>query len=68
MNRAAREASYQQTIEDIRNTYGRIPGFMNVLPQEKMVQDWPSWKGVDEMYLERASCLLCIDNMFGKDV
>ncbi|MDO8578063.1 MAG: hypothetical protein Q7R50_02660 [Dehalococcoidales bacterium] len=65
---AIREMSYEETIEDIKNTCGRIPGFMNFLPREKLVRDWPSWKGVGEIDIERASGLLCTDNMFESDL
>lgn len=64
---AISEMTYDETIEDIKNTCGRIPGFMNFLPREKLVRDWPSWKGLGEIDLERASCLLCTDTMSEPD-
>lgn len=57
------EGLYQVTIEEIKRSFGRVPGFMNFIPKDKIASDWPAWKEVGEIYLERASCLLCTDSL-----
>lgn len=37
-------ASYEETIEDIEATMGLVPGYMEVLPEEDLVHDWPLLK------------------------
>ena len=45
---------YEDTLEEIKKAFGA--SFMNVFP--KLVRDWPSWKSLSEIDLERASYLL----------
>ncbi len=56
---------YESTLEDIENTLGIVPGFMKVIPEEKLIRDWPSWKECDlgEIDMERSRYLLCVDEM-----
>jgi hypothetical protein len=54
---------YEDTLEDIENMLGHVPGFMKLFPKEGLVQDWPSWKGVGEMDMDRARYLLSTDEM-----
>jgi len=35
---------YQQTLDEIKETFGFVPGFMGALPEEVLVHDWPLWK------------------------
>ena len=35
---------YEDTIKDIEETFGIVPGFMKALPQEVLIHDWPLWK------------------------
>jgi hypothetical protein len=46
----------KDTLEEIEKTFGA--GFMNLFPKEVLVRDWPSWKSLSEIDLERASYLL----------
>lgn len=43
---------------------GEVPDFMKFFPEEVLVNDWPSWKRVGEIDLERARYLLSMDDMF----
>jgi hypothetical protein len=54
---------YEDTLEDIEKILGFVPGFMKLFPKEVLVQDWPSWKGVEEMDMDRARYLLSTDEM-----
>lgn len=56
---------YENTLKEIENTLGKVPGFMMFFSREKLVKDWPSWKKncCSEIYLERACYLLCADEM-----
>lgn len=54
---------YESTLKEIKTTYGEIPGFMKFFPRESLVRDWPSWKKLDEMELERARYLLNADEI-----
>ncbi len=54
---------YENTLGDIERTLGSVPGFMKIFPKEVLIQDWPSWKGVGEMDMERARYLLSTDEM-----
>ena len=54
---------YEDTLEDIEKTLGSVPGFMKLFPKEVLVHDWPSWKRVEEMDMERARYLLSTDEM-----
>ena len=46
---------YKDTLEEIEKTFA---SFMKVFPKEVLVRDWPSWKSLSEIDLERASYLL----------
>ena len=46
----------KDTLEEIEKTFGA--SFMNVFPKEVLVRDWPSWKSLSEIDLERASYLI----------
>jgi hypothetical protein len=35
---------YENTLKDIEETFGIVPGFMKALPQDVLVHDWPLWK------------------------
>ncbi len=61
---------YENTLEDIENVLGEVPGFMKFFSKEKLVKDWPSWKKncCSEIYLERACYLLCADGMLEKEL
>ncbi len=62
---ATREATYEETIEDISMTFGRVPGFMAFMAKERLVREWPTLKNVSEIDLERASSLLCVEGLSG---
>jgi AhpD family alkylhydroperoxidase len=36
--------NYRETLEDIRETMGIVPGFMKALPEQVLVNDWALWK------------------------
>ncbi len=36
--------NYQETLEDIKETFGIVPGFMKALPEDALMHDWPLWK------------------------
>ncbi|NOQ48110.1 MAG: carboxymuconolactone decarboxylase family protein, partial [Methanococcoides sp.] len=35
---------YEDTIKDIEESLGIVPGFMKALPKEALIQDWPLFK------------------------
>jgi AhpD family alkylhydroperoxidase len=35
---------YEDTLEDIKQTLGIVPGFMKAIPKDVLVQDWPLMK------------------------
>ncbi len=35
---------YQETLDDIKETIGIVPGFMKALPEDVLMHDWPLWK------------------------
>lgn len=35
---------YQDTLDDIKATMGIVPGFMQALPEDVLVHDWPLFK------------------------
>ena len=35
---------YDETVKEIENTFGIIPGFMNDSPQDILIQMWPLFK------------------------
>jgi hypothetical protein len=55
--------SYIDTLKDIEKTLGAVPSFMKFLPEEKLVHDWPSWKSMGEIDMERVRFLLSTDEM-----
>jgi hypothetical protein len=55
--------AYKDTLEDIEKV---IPGLMKFFPEEKLVHDWPSWKSLGEIDMERVRFLLSIDEMIGE--
>ena len=57
------DVSYEDTLEDIGNTMGSVPGFMKFLPKKVLIHNWSSWKMVDEINMERARYLLNTDEM-----
>lgn len=35
---------YEETLEDIEETLGMVPGFMETLPEDVLIQEWPLFK------------------------
>jgi AhpD family alkylhydroperoxidase len=35
---------YDETLKDIKKTFGFVPGFMKGLPQDVLIHDWPLMK------------------------
>lgn len=35
---------YDQTCDDVEETLGFVPGFLDALPEEDLVNEWPSFK------------------------
>ena len=33
---------YEDTLQDIKETFGIVPGFMKAIPKDVLMQDWPS--------------------------
>ncbi len=54
---------YENTLGDIERTLGSVPGFMKIFPKGVLVHDWPSWKRVEEIDMERARYLLSTDEL-----
>ncbi len=54
---------YENTLKDIEDMLGPIPGFMKLLPKKILIHNWSSWKRVEEMDMERARYLLNTDEM-----
>ena len=55
--------AYEDTLKDIEKTLGAVPIFMKFFPEEKLVHDWPSWKSLGEIDMERVRFLLSTDEM-----
>ncbi len=36
--------NYDETLKDIENTLGIVPGFMKALPNDVLIHDWALWK------------------------
>jgi len=55
--------AYENTLEAIKNTSGI--GFMKDFPRVILANDWSSGKNIllGEIYMERASYLLSVDDM-----
>jgi AhpD family alkylhydroperoxidase len=41
---AATAGNYGETVADIEATIGIVPGFMEALPEEDLVHEWPTFK------------------------
>ncbi len=35
---------YEDTLADIKKTFGMVPGFMKAIPKDVLMQDWPLMK------------------------
>jgi AhpD family alkylhydroperoxidase len=35
---------YEDTLKDIKQTFGIVPGFMKAIPKDVLMQDWPLMK------------------------
>jgi hypothetical protein len=57
------DVSNEYTLEDIEKTMGYVPVFMRYLPKKVLIQNWSSWKMVDEINMERARYLLNTDEI-----
>jgi hypothetical protein len=55
--------AYEDTLKDIGKV---VPSLMKFFPEEKLVHDWPSWKSLGEIDMERVRFLLSIDEMIGE--
>ncbi len=55
--------TYEDTLDDIEKIMGAVPGFMKFFSREKLVHDWPSWKSLGEIDMERARYLLSADEI-----
>ncbi len=57
--------AYEDTLKDIKNTWGLVPNFMKAFPRVLLINGWSSWKNdsLGEIDMERASYLLNIDDM-----
>jgi hypothetical protein len=53
----------EDTHGDIDNIFGSIPNFMRFFPEEVLIRDWPLWKMVGDVDMERAAYLLSIDRI-----
>jgi len=54
---------YEETLKDVENSFGKVPGFMKLLPEESLIHNSPAWKNLGEIELERARYLLSVDEM-----
>ncbi|WP_255171523.1 carboxymuconolactone decarboxylase family protein [Natrononativus amylolyticus] len=36
--------SYEETVTDIENTFGILPGYLGALPEQDLVNEWPNLK------------------------
>lgn len=41
---ATTTANYQETLTDIEDTLGFVPGFMEAVPEDSLVHEWPVFK------------------------
>lgn len=57
------EIDHEIPFPNIAVDAGIVPDFMKVFPRQLLVHDWPSWKMVGEIDLERARYLLSTDEM-----
>lgn len=55
--------AYEDTLKNIENRMGSVPGFMKFLPKKVLIHNWRSWKRVEEIDMERARYLLSTDEM-----
>jgi hypothetical protein len=56
-------ALYEDTPGGMENILGSVPDFMRFLPEGTLIRDWPLWKMVGEIDMERATYLLSIDRL-----
>lgn len=54
---------YEDTLYDIEKILGSVPTFMRFFPKEVLIRDWPMWKMVGEIDMERATYLLSTDRI-----
>jgi hypothetical protein len=57
---------YEDTLENMEKTLGVVPVFMKLLPKKVLINNWSSWKRVDEINMERARYLLNTDELLEK--
>jgi hypothetical protein len=57
------DMSYEDTLGHIEMTMGSVPVFMKFLPKKVLINNWSSWKRVEEINMERARYLLSTDEM-----
>lgn len=43
-NEEESKMDYQETLDEIKETIGIVPGFMKALPEDVLIHDWPLWK------------------------
>ena len=57
--------TYENTLDDIKNTSGICAGFMKNFPRVILANDWSSGKNIllGEIDMDRASYLLNVDDM-----
>lgn len=41
---AASVVSYEGTVADIEASIGKVPGFMEAIPEDALVAEWPEFK------------------------
>jgi hypothetical protein len=56
-------SEYEDTLKDIEKTLGAVSSLMKFFSEEKLVHDWPSWKSLGEIDMERVRFLLSTDEM-----
>ncbi|MCZ7358087.1 MAG: hypothetical protein O8C66_09215 [Candidatus Methanoperedens sp.] len=54
---------YEDTLEDIEKKLGSVPDLMKGFPKRRLIHEWPSWKNVGEIDLERSRYLLSTDEI-----
>lgn len=41
---ATSERRYEETVRDIEETFGLVPGYLEALPEQELVNEWPNLK------------------------
>ncbi len=41
---AMQQDTYSETVQDIENTFGMVPGYLSALPDEDLINEWPNMK------------------------